>query len=333
MKLFWKGDYSNLIAIRNFMSTKNRKVAIIGVGHVGAHCAYSLALQGIVDEILLVDKNEQKAISECQDLRDAVLYCKHKVKIDVATYYDLGDCDIIVNSIGNIKLLETHDRLSEMDFTIKQVNDFIPKVMSSGFNGIIINITNPCDIVTQQISKLSGLPKGRVFGTGTGLDTSRLVSALSMQTGIDHFSINAYMMGEHGASQMVPWSTVNFAGIPLSILEKADEKFRFDKEEMKKTAIGGGWVTYVGKGCTEYGISATLARFVEIVFHDTKRIMPASMLLEGQYGVQNVYAGVPCLVGKSGIEKVLELPLTDIELAEFQKCCNNIKENMKNIKN
>lgn len=297
---------------------------------MGAHCAYSLALQGTVDEILLVDKNEQKAISECQDLRDAVLYCKHKVKFSVAKYEDLGDCDIIVNSIGDISLLETHDRLTEMKFTLEQVNDYIPKVMKSGFNGIIINITNPCDIITQQIAKLSGLPKNHVFGTGTGLDTSRLVSELSMLTGMDHFSITAYMMGEHGASQMVPWSTVNFGGMPLSVLEKQDEKFSFDKEEVKKKAIGGGWVTYVGKKCTEYGICSTLARFVEIVYGDLKRIMPASTYLDGEYGVSGVYAGVPCVVGKDGVEKVIELPLNEKELADFRKCCDDIKNNMKN---
>ncbi len=313
------------------MSIKTRKVAVIGVGHVGAHCAYSLALQGIVDEILLVDKNEKKVVSECQDLRDSVLYCKHKVKFSVAKYEELGDCDIIVNSIGDINLLETHDRLTEMDFTIAQVRDYIPKVMKGGFKGVIINITNPCDIVTQEIAKLSGLPKNQVFGTGTGLDTSRLVSELSMLTEIDHFSINAYMMGEHGASQMVPWSTVSFTGMPLSVLEKQDPKFKFDKEEIKKKAIGGGWVTYVGKKCTEYGICSTLARFVEIVYSDLKRIMPASTYLNGEYGVKEVYAGVPCIVGKNGVEKVIELPLNNQELEEFRKCCDNIKNNMKRI--
>lgn len=312
------------------MSIRTRKVAVIGVGHVGAHCAYSLALQGIVDEVVLVDKNHQKAVSECQDLRDAVLYCKHKVNFSVAEYEDLGDCDIIVNSVGDINLLETHDRLTEMNFTLAQVRDYIPKVMKGGFKGIIINITNPCDIVTQEISKLSGLPKGHVFGTGTGLDTSRLVSELSMRTGIDHFSINAYMMGEHGASQMVPWSTVSFAGMSLVELEKKDDKFKFDKDEIKKTAIGGGWVTYVGKKCTEYGICSTLARFVEIVYSDLKRIMPASMYLDGEYGVKGVFAGVPCIVGKDGVEKIIELPLNNSELKEFQTCCENIRNNMKN---
>lgn len=308
---------------------KNRKIAIIGVGHVGAHVAYSLIVQGLVDELLLIDKNEQKAVSECQDLRDAVVYCPNHVEIHVADFADLTDCDIIVNSIGKIELLATHDRLTELNFTIEQVNENVPKIMASGFNGIIINITNPCDIITRQIAKLSGLPKGKVFGTGTGLDTSRLISALSMQTGIDHKSITAYMLGEHGDQQMVPWSLVNFAGMPLSELAEKDERFVFDHNEMKTRAIKGGWVTYVGKQCTEYGICTTLARMVSIVLHDEKRIMPASFELDGEYGETGLFAGVPCIIGKEGVERIIELPLSEEEAKEFHSCCDGIRANMK----
>ena len=129
---------------------KKRKVAVIGLGHVGAHCAYSLALQGIVDELFLVDTDHDKVVSECQDLRDAVANCPHTVEITVADYSDLGDVDIIVNAIGDVAILaaSNNDRLEEMKFTIPQVTDYIPKVMASGFDGIIVNITNPCDIVT-----------------------------------------------------------------------------------------------------------------------------------------------------------------------------------------
>ena len=310
---------------------KKRVIGIIGVGHVGAHCAYSLALQGLVDELVLVDKNQEKLKSEVQDLRDAVLYLPHRVTVRSAEYDQLADCDILVNSVGDITLLTTHDRLTEMNFTIAQVNDYIPKVMAGGFDGVIINITNPCDIVTRQIAKLSGLPRGRVFGTGTGLDTSRLVSAIAQQTGVDHKSITAYMMGEHGASQMVPWSMVNFGGAALEDLAKKDERYRFDREETKKTAIGGGWVTYVGKGCTEYGICSTLARDVAAVLHDEKRIMAASSELCGEYGEEGLFAGVPCMIGQNGVEQIVEVPMNEAEKAEFHSCCEAIRENMRHI--
>ena len=311
---------------------KTRKVGVIGLGHVGAHVAYSLAVQGIADELVLVDMKEQKLASEVQDLRDAAAYLPHRVTVNPGDFADLGDCDVIVNSVGKIELLETHDRLTEMDFTIAAVRGYVDKIKASGFDGVLINITNPCDIVTRELAMGLGLPKGRVFGTGTGLDTSRLLSALNRQTGIDHKSITAYMLGEHGALQFAPWSCVSFRGMPLDELAKTDEKFRFDRDALQKESIGGGWVTYAGKQCTEYGICTTAARMVHIVLHDEKAIMPASMELDGEYGETGLFAGVPCLIGKDGVEQIIELPLTDEEKAKFHDCCEGIRKNMEHLK-
>jgi len=311
---------------------KTRKVGVIGLGHVGAHVAYSLAVQGIADELVLVDMNDKKLCSEVQDLRDAVAYMPHRVAVNAGDFADLGDCDVIVNSVGKIELLTTLDRLTEMDFTIAAVRGYVDKIKASGFRGVLINITNPCDIVTRELAMGLGLPKGRVFGTGTGLDTSRLLSALNRQTGIDHKSITAYMMGEHGAQQFAPWSVVSFCGMPLDEWAKTDERFRFDREALKKESIGGGWVTYSGKQCTEYGICTTAARMVHMVLHDEKAIMPASMELCGEYGEEGLFVGVPCLIGKDGVEKVIELPLTEEELATFHACCDGVRKNMEHLK-
>ncbi len=310
---------------------KTRKIGIVGIGHVGAHVAYSLAIQGIADELVLVDQKAQKLESERQDLADSVAYLPHRVKISAGDFADLGDCDVIVNSTGKIELLETHDRLSEMDFTIAAVRSYAGKIKASGFDGVLLNITNPCDIVTRELALMLGLPRGRVFGTGTGLDTSRLLSALSRQTGIDHKSITAYMMGEHGAQQFAPWSCVSFRGVPLDEWARTDERFRFDREALKKESIAGGWVTYAGKQCTEYGIATTAARMVSIILHDEKAIMPASMELCGEYGESGLFAGVPCLIGANGVEKVIELPLTDEEMREFHACCDGIRKNMEHL--
>lgn len=308
---------------------KTRKVGILGVGHVGAHCAYSLAIQGIVDELVLVDLREDRVKSECQDLRDAVMYMPHNVTVNVGTYADLGDCDVIVNALGDITLVATGDRNHEMRYTVAQLKATMPKVMASGFDGVIVTITNPCDTIADLVYKLSSLPKGRVFGTGTGLDTSRLVSALAQQTGYDHQAISAYMLGEHGDRQMAAWSCVSFGGVPLSALQGKDERFNFDKDELQRIAINAGWVTYHGKQCTEYGICSTLARMVRAVLHDEKRIMPASMFLEGEYGEHNVFAGVPCVIGKNGVEEVIELPLTAEERNKFHECCEAIRGHIK----
>jgi L-lactate dehydrogenase len=308
---------------------KSRKIAIIGLGSVGKNCAYALILKGLVDVLLLVDTNQAKVQAECQDLRDAMSYCPYSVSIHVADYGELGDCDIIVNSVGNMALLlETMDRLDELNFNIAQVNDFVPKIMAGGFNGIFINISNPCDIITSQVARLSGLPKGHVFGTGTGLDTSRLIALLSKQTGIAHRSISACMMGEHGSSIMVPWSQVSFYSKPLSELETSDERFRFDHKAFRKQAEENAYLVLQGKHCTEYGICTTLARVAELVLHDEKAIMPASTELNGEYGVSGIFAGVPCIIGSNGIEEIIEYNLPEAELEEFRQCCDNIRHNM-----
>ena len=232
---------------------KKRIIGIMGLGHVGAHVAYSLAIQGIADELVLADQNQHKLASEVQDLRDAVAYIPHRVTVRAADFSELGDCDLLINSVGKIDLLRgTHDRVTEMDFTIPAVRSFVDKVKASGFNGVVINITNPCDIVTRELALHLGLPRGRVFGTGTGLDTARLLSALARQTGIDHKSITAYMMGEHGNQQFAPWSCVSFRGKSLDDWAKTDERFRFDRDALQHESIEGGWVTFSGKYCTEY---------------------------------------------------------------------------------
>ena len=246
--------------------SKKRVLGVIGLGHVGAHVAYSLAVQGIADELVLVDKNEQKLASEVQDLRDAAAYLPHRVTVRAGDFADLGECDVIVNSVGKIELLrETHDRLTEMDFTVPAVRSYAGKIKASGFDGVLINITNPCDIVTRELALGLGLPRGRVFGTGTGLDTSRLLSALARQTGVDHKSITCYMLGEHGNQQFAPWSCVSFRGMPLDVWAEKDARFRFDRAALQKESIGGGWVTFSGKFCTEYGIATTAARMAHIV--------------------------------------------------------------------
>lgn len=313
---------------------KTRKVGIIGLGHVGAHVMYALAVQGIADQIVLVDQDGAKARSECQDLFDAVAYLPHRVTVSVGDFGELGDCDVIVNATGKIDLLRgNHNRVTEMDFTVPAVRGYVGKIKASGFDGVLVNITNPCDIVTRELALGLGLPKGRVFGTGTGLDTARLISTLARQTGIDHKSITAYMLGEHGNAQIALWSAVSFRGRSLDDWAKTgDPRFQFDREALQKESIGAGWATFAGKFCTEYAIATTAARMVHIVLHDEKQIMPASAELCGEYGESGLYVGVPCVIGKNGVEEVVELPMTAEERAAFHSCCEEVRHNMEHLK-
>ena len=264
-------------------------------------------------QLVLVDSNEKKVESECQDLRDSVAYLPHRVTVNIGTYEDLGDCDVIVNSIGKIEILRANqDRTDEMKFTVPAVNSYVGRVKASGFDGVVVNITNPCDVVTQQLAKGLGLPRGRVFG-------------------IDHKSITAYMLGEHGNQQFAAWSNVSFRGKSLEEWAKTDERFRFDRDALQKESIRGGWVTFSGKYCTEYGIATTAARMVSIVLHDEKQIMPASAELCGEYGEKDVFVGVPCVIGKNGVEEVVELSLNEREKEELKKSCDVIRGNIKMV--
>ncbi|MDO5516702.1 MAG: L-lactate dehydrogenase [Clostridium sp.] len=314
------------------MSNKLRKVGIVGVGHVGAHCAFSLVTQGIVDELVLVDTNKQKAVSERQDLIDSVAYLPHRVNIKAGEYEDLKDCDIVVISVGTIT--KDHNRLSELQNSIDIVNSFVKKIVDGGFDGIFINITNPCDIIARRVWQLSGFDKSRVLATGTGLDSSRFKAILARETGVDHKSIQGHMLGEHGDSQLAAWSQVSFSGKPLSELEKEDpETFgHLDKPAIEEEVRKAGWVTFSGKGATEFGIASTLARLVNCIFHDEKQVMPASTLLEGQYGEEGIFISTLCMIGKGGVEKAFEMKLNDEELDAFKHSCDVIRGNISKIK-
>ena len=308
---------------------KKRVVGVIGVGHVGAHVAFDLGVLGVADEVVLVDLNEQKRASEWQDLFDSGSLLPHRTTYVQGDFKDLGNCDVLVNCIGDITLLRgSTDRNRELKFTVPAVRGFVSKVMASGFDGVVVNVTNPCDVVTREFSRLSGLPRGRVFGTGTGLDSARLVSVLADKTGLDHKSVCAYMIGEHGQSQMALWSQVNLAGLSLDEWEKSHPELHFDRAKAQEDAIGAGWKTFAGKFCTEYGISLTAARLVNTVLHDEKRLLAVSTELCGEYGESGIFAGVPAVVGAKGVEYVPELSMTDAERVQFKVCCDHIRANV-----
>ncbi len=311
------------------MKSNKRTVAVIGVGHVGAHCAYAMAIQGVADEIVLLDMNRQKALSECQDLMDTSVYYPQRVTFRVGDFSDLKDCAVIVNSVGDINILRgSTERCKEMEFTIHAVNGYMDKVRESGFDGVIINITNPCDVVTWRVAQMAGLPRGRVFGTGAALDTARLRSILAQKTGYDPHSVTGYMLGEHGGSQMVAWSTVAFGGKRLAECDPADPRFSFDREQVRLETVGAGWETFKGKFCTEYGIASTMASLVKAVLDDEKRIMPVSGPLNGEYGEYDMFTGVPAVVGANGVEEIIEVPLTEEEKAAFSETCRVVRANM-----
>jgi L-lactate dehydrogenase len=315
------------------MGIKTRKVVIIGTGHVGSHCAFSLALQGVCDEIIMVDINESKANAHAIDLSDAVAYLPHHVKSRMGSLSDCKDADAIVLSAG-VPPSSTKTRLDFLGGTLKIVDEILDPIIKSNFDGIFIVISNPVDVVAHYIWEKSGFPQNKIFGTGTTLDSARLRRILSDETGVDQKSIQAYSMGEHGDSQMIPWSHIYLGGKPLLELmkEKPESYGHLNLDELTNRTSNAAYNIIRGKGCTEFGIGAGLTEIVKTIFHDEKKILPASTLLQGQYKQNDVFASVPVIMGKDGIEEIVELNLTEEEQKKFSNSCLILKEYIQKAK-
>lgn len=314
------------------MSIKTRKVVIVGTGNVGSHCAFSLAIQGVCDEIVFIDKNETKANAEAVDLSDTISYLPHYVESRKGSFNDCSDADIIVVSLG-VPPAPDKSRLDFLEGTIKELDTIIDPILDSGFNGIFVIISNPVDVVSHYILEKTKFPKNKVFGTGTTLDSSRLRRILSKETGIDPKSIQAYSMGEHGDSQMVPWSHVYLGGKPILdlIKENPDTFGQLDLEDITKRAAFAAYEIIAGKGCTEFGIGVGLTEIVKTIFHNERKILPATTLLEGEYGQTDVFASVPVVMTKDGIEEIVEINLTEDEKEKFDNSCKIIKRYIEKV--
>lgn len=195
-----------------------RKIGIIGLGHVGSTVAHYLVTAGFADDLILIDTNELKVTADAIDFSDAMSNLPSHTNLFVNDYQKLADADLIISAVGNIKLQKDnkeHDRFVELPFTSVAVKDVSSKIKESGFNGILIDITNPCDFITSLYQKYTGLPKDHVIGTGTLLDSSRMKRAVAQSLDIDPRSVDGYNLGEHGNSQFTAWSTVRVLGRPI----------------------------------------------------------------------------------------------------------------------
>lgn len=306
---------------------KTRKVVIIGAGHVGSHVGLALAQAGEADEIVLLDILPDKAKAQALDIDDAVsgAICGRPCKVKAGTYEDLNDADIMVMSFGRTrKTLE--DRLDMFAETIQVANEVITHLQKVNFQGIMISISNPADIVCEHIRRKMGWKRNRCFCTGTGLETFRLRRFLTHATGYNRNSLQGYCMGEHGNSSFVVWSKVYIQGESLLELRKKDEKLAaLDLKALQKEVTFAATFIYNNKECTEFGIANVALKLIKAIFHDQKILWPCSTALEGEYGQKDVAIGVPCIIGKGGMERVCEVELSQEERAEFNKSCDIIR--------
>ena len=304
-----------------------RKAVIIGAGRVGSHAALCLMFQHLVNEIVFVDVNPEAAAAQAGDLNDLASGLGDNFVIRVGDYSDCGDAHFVIMTAGRSRR-PGETRLQMLGGTVKILESMVGPIRDSGFHGILISVSNPCDVVTEYLYRNLGLPRGQVFGTGTLLDSVRLRRALSEIIGVNSKQIQAFCMGEHGDSSFIPTSHIAVQGIDLrEYLSVTNGKSSdIDFNDVMKCVRESGSSIVAGKGCTEFGIGSVVASIVMAVLHNERIVVPLSVHLEGEYGESGICAGVPCVLGDEGIERVLEIDLSYDERKAMRTSCGIIRE-------
>ncbi len=303
----------------------HQKVILVGDGAVGSSYAFALVTQNIAQEVGIVDINTAKTEGDAIDLSHALALTSPK-KIYSATYADAHDADLVVITAGAPqKPGET--RLDLVNKNLKINRDVVTQIVESGFNGIFLVAANPVDILTYSTWKFSGFPKERVIGSGTSLDSARFRQALAELVDVDARNVHAYILGEHGDSEFPVWSHANVAG--LQIYEWVKNKPEIDEEAMVNLFFGVRDAAYTiieKKGATFYGIAVALARITRAILDDENAVLPLSVFMNGEYGLNDIYIGAPAVINRQGIQKVIEIPLSDSEQDRMAASAKQLKE-------
>ncbi|MFJ7952545.1 L-lactate dehydrogenase [Lysinibacillus sp. NPDC096418] len=296
------------------------KVVLVGAGAVGSSYAYSLINQGICEELVLVDINQAKTKADAMDLNHGLVYAPIPQKITYGDYNDCKDAAIVVICAGAAqKPGET--RLDLVGKNLKIFKSIVDSIMASGFDGIFLVASNPVDILAHATWKYSGLPKERVIGSGTILDSARFRYLLSEEFGVAPSSVHAYIIGEHGDSELPVWSSANISGKRIES-ELSEEQ----KNEIFVQVRDAAYEIIEAKGATYYGIAMGLARITKAILRNEEVVLPVGSLLEGEYGHNDVYVGVPTIINRSGRKSIVELPLSDEEKAKLDHSVKTLKE-------
>ena len=314
------------------MKNTTTKVAIIGAGKIGSALAYHLLTHHVCDHILLVDSDPKKARSEAWDLQHAGGLCPKRTSITAGTYYDCMDADICVLTVGCSAQHGT-GHLDLLDHTASAMGCIVPTVMSSEFNGIFLVLTEPVDLMAWLVQQLSEVPTGKVIGLGTALDTARMREHLAQLLDVAPQSIEVCIMGERGENQFVAWSQVRIEGILLEdILTQDPQRFpNFSKEAICNTIIDLSHQITAGKGAPTWATATASGEIIGAILGDEKRTMAVSAMLQGEYGEDDIYIGVPAVIGKDGIESIVQYDLTDTEKETFHGSANILRDYMVRI--
>lgn len=302
-----------------------RKAVMVGCGFVGSASVFALMQSGLFSEIAMIDADMDKAEGEAMDISHGIPFAKH-MRVYAGDYDDVRDAGIVIVTAGaNQKPDETR-----LDLVHKNVGIFksiIPEIASRDFKGILLVVANPVDILTAVAQKLSGLPENRVIGSGTVLDTGRLKTRLSEHLGVDSRSIHAFIIGEHGDSEIAAFSSANVSGIPLNNFCEMkghfihDESEKFIAEDVKNAA----YEIIQRKRATYFGVAMAVKRICECIVRDEKSILPVSTMMHGEQGIEGVVLSMPCVVGGDGIETQVPIKLDEDEAKRLRESADILK--------
>lgn len=310
----------------NKVKTNPRKAVMVGCGFVGSASVFALMQSGLFSEIVLIDADKDKAEGEVMDISHGVPFAR-PMKIYAGDYDDAADATIIIVSAGaGQKPGET--RLDLVHKNVAIFKSIIPEIAKRGFDGILLIVANPVDILTQVALKLSGLPEERVIGSGTVLDSARLKYQLGEHLAVDSRSVHAFIVGEHGDSEVVAWSSANVSGVELSKMceMRGHYQHKENTQEIAAKVKNSAYDIINKKHATYYGIAMSVRRICEVIMRDEKSILPVSHMMHGAYGIEGVALSMPAIVGAGGLEADIPIELSGEEALKLKESADALKE-------
>lgn len=311
------------------------KVAIIGAGNVGTTFAFALTIKGTAREIVIVDKDAKKAAGECMDLNHGLSFT-HPASISAQGYEGCAGSDIVVITAG-AKQNPGQTRIDLAQVNIEIFKDIIAQVMKYAKDAIILVVTNPVDILTYITLKFSGLPVNRVIGSGTALDTSRFRYLIGEHCGVDTRNVHAYIIGEHGDTELPVWSNASIGGMRIDEYCPTCKDFQGCDKEKKLDGLfdevkNAAYKIIEAKGATYYAVALALVRITEVILRDENSVLPVSTLMKDYYGVKDICLSLPCVVNRRGVDRILNIELSAKEQAQFRHSADTLKDVLKGLK-
>ena len=307
----------------------NKKVVLVGAGFVGMSMAYSILNQGGVDELVLIDVNKDKTIGEEMDLSHALPYAPHKMKIKAGDYDECRDANIVVITAG-LAQKPGQSRLELAVANAKIMKSITQSVMANGFNGVFIVASNPVDLMSYVVAEVSGMPKSKVIGSGTVLDTARLRYLIAEYLGVSSKNVHAYILGEHGDSSLVPWEHCYVGCKKMIDIMKDNNHPMEDLKKIHDRVWQAAYEIIEKKKATYYGIGMALNKLVKAVLNDENSILTVSTYQNNEYKQNGMYIGVPAIINKDGVKEILELKLNKEDQEKFDHSCQIMKDNIEN---